>query len=314
MSKVQHWSTVQERGTYWGLKILLFFYQILGRKLLAVVLYPVVVYLYFTGGASKVASQHYLARIFKLNGWKKPLGYQQGLKHFYSFALSAFDKMDAWTGRITTKHILYGDCHPLAQIEQSKKGAIFIGSHLGNMEVCRALSQGRYKTRINVLVFTHHAVEFNRVLQKINPDVEIDLIQVSNLGPGLAIMLKQRIDDGEIIVIAGDRTSASSEGRTTVVNFLGEPAPFSQGPFILSSVMDCPIYLLFCLKEGNKYRVIFEHFADSLKFARKTRQQELETVINNYAKRLEFYCLQYPYQWFNFFDFWQSDQQIKRQK
>jgi predicted LPLAT superfamily acyltransferase len=303
MTESKHWSKMQERGTFWGIKALLFCYYLLGRRALGVILYPVVVYLYFTGGASKKASSAYLNRVAKIQGWQESLGHKQGIKHFYTFALSAFDKMDAWTGKITTEQIRYGDCHPFAELEEKKQGAIFIGTHLGNMEVCRALSQGRYKTRINVLVFTHHAVEFNRVLQKINPDVDVDLIQVTEVGADLAIMLKQRIDDGEILVIAGDRTSTSTESRVVEVDFLGDKAPFSQGPFILSSVMNCPVYLLFCLKDKKNYRVIFEPFAKGLKFNRKTRQQELEAAVTRYAKRLEHYCLAYPYQWFNFLIF-----------
>ena len=72
------------------------------------------------------------------------------------------------------------------------------------------------------------------------------------------------------------------------------------------------MYFLFCLKEGSRYRIIFEHVANSLKFARKTRQVELSAVIAQYAQRLEHYCLEYPMQWFNFFDFWQNDQEVIR--
>lgn len=308
---------MQERGTYLGMRTLLFVYRLFGRRILSVFLMPVVVYLYFSGGDSKRASQEYLARIAKMKkaGGDNSIrpGHLLGVKHFYSFAQSAFDKIDAWTGKITREDIIYGDLHPLAELEKKQQGAVFIGSHLGNLEVCRAMGQGKYQTRINVMVFTHHAVEFNRMMKKINVDSNVDLIQVTEVGADLAIMLKERIDQGEIVVITGDRTSVSTSGRIVASDFLGEAAPFSQGPFILASILDCPVYFLFCLKEGRRYRVIFEYVADSLKFARKTRQQDLTAIISRYAKRLEHYCLAYPLQWFNFFDFWRDDQQVKRQ-
>jgi len=312
MNEIKHWSKMQERGTYLGMQLLLFVYRVFGRRILSFILYPVVVYLYFSGGSSKQASTEYLQRVSKINKWTQPISFRTGIKHFYSFAQSAFDKIDAWSGKITADDIIYSQEHPLLELEKKKQGAIFIGSHLGNLEVCRALGHGRYQTRINVLVFTHHAVEFNRVMKKINPDANIDLIQATEVSADLAILLKERLDNGEILVIAGDRTSVSTQGRVVSSDFLGEPAPFSQGSFILASIMDCPVYFLFCLKEGRKYRIIFEHVADSLKFSRKTRQQELQNIVTKYAKRLEFYCLQYPFQWFNFFDFWQDDRNIVR--
>ena len=115
-------------------------------------------------------------------------------------------------------------------------------------------------------------------------------------------------------MIAGDRTSVTSPGRVIYSSFLGEPAAFSQGAFILASILDCPVYFLFCLKEKNNYRVIFEHVAETLKFSRKNRQASLTAVVDQYAKRLEHYCLAYPLQWFNFFNFWQNDQNVSREK
>jgi len=317
--ETQHWSKMQERGTYLGMQALLFVYRLFGRKVLSCFLYPVVVYLYFSGGASKRASQQYLRKVAEQNaiqakgdGSVKKIGHRQGIQHFYSFAQSAFDKIDAWMGRINVDDIIYSQEHPFAELEKNKQGAIFIGSHLGNLEVCRALGHGRYATRINVLVFTHHAVEFNKVMNKINANSNVDLIQATHVGAELAIMLKERIDNGEILVIAGDRTSVNTPGRVIYTDFLGTPAAFSQGPFILASILDCPVYFLFCLKEGRQYRVIFEHVADSLKFARKTREQQLAKVVTRFAQRLEHYCQQYPLQWFNFFDFWQKDTEVQR--
>ena len=220
MADAKHWSKMQERGTYLGIQVLLFVYRLFGRKILSFFLYPVVVYLYFTGGASKQASKEYWQRIFTIRKSEKAFTHRVGIAHFYSFAQSAFDKIDAWMGRITSADIVYSQEHPIAKLQEQRQGAVFIGSHLGNLEVCRALGHGRYQTRINVLVFTHHAVEFNKVMKKINADSNVDLIQATHVGADLAILLKERIDNGEILVIAGDRTSVTSQGRVIYSPFL----------------------------------------------------------------------------------------------
>ena len=189
MATTKHWSKMQERGTYLGMKTLLFCYRILGRTGLSIILYPVIVYLYFTGGESKKASLNYLGKIAKRKGSSKQPGHREGIKHFYTFAQGAFDKIDAWTGKITIDQVQYSYDEKFKKLLEDNKGAVFIGSHLGNLEVCRTLSVGKYKTRINVLVFTHHAIEFNKIMQKINPNVNVNFIQVSDVGVDLAILL-----------------------------------------------------------------------------------------------------------------------------
>lgn len=311
---VKHWSKMQERGNYLGIQTLLFTHKILGRKGLWLILFPVVVYLFITGRVARAASKQFLQQVNLYTGTGQSVTLRQQLKHFCSFADSAFDKIDGWLGRISLSDIEYTNEHLFSQLNEQRQGAIFIGSHLGNLEVCRALSQHRSGKVINVLVFTHHAVEFNKMLKKINPNVAVNLIQVTDLGPGLAILLKEKIEQGEIIVIVGDRTSTTTAARSVQVPFLDKPAPFSQGPFILAALLDCPVYFLFCLKDqqSSKYHVIFEQYSNSLKMPRTQRQAILNQVITDYAQRLGHYAAQYPYQWFNFYDFWQNDQQVAR--
>ncbi|XQW84900.1 acyltransferase [Thalassotalea piscium] len=308
-----HWAGIDERGSIIGMKILFFVYRLLGRYLLWIPLFPVVFYLYLTGKTGRVESRRFLTQVNQYNGINKKASFWQGLKHYCSFANSAFDKIDAWLGKIDLKHIEYAGDTVFSKVVESKKGAILIGSHLGNLEVCRALSDGRYSTPINVLTFTQNAEKFNRILQSVNNRVSVNLIEVSDISPGLAISLKERVDAGEIIVIVGDRTSISTSGRVNYANFLGRSAAFAQGPFILASILECPVYWLFCLKEHGHYNVIFEHVADKLGVPRRNRDQALQEIINVYAQRLSYYANLYPYQWFNFFDFWQKDEHISRE-
>lgn len=122
-------------------------------------------------------------------------------------------------------------------------------------------------------------------------------------------MLKQKLDDGEWVAIVGDRTPigvahSDRDQRLVWADFLGYPAPFPQGPFILASVLRCPVYLMFGLKPNGKFRIHFEPFANPLVLPRAERQQALQETIERYAQRLEHYCLSSPLDWFNFYDFW----------
>ncbi|MEG3767583.1 acyltransferase [Alteromonas sp. 14N.309.X.WAT.G.H12] len=311
MSTPQHWSKIQERGTLLGMQILLTVYRIAGRRVLMCVMAPVVLYFYLSGKQARKASETFRLRAAKLNG-QVNTGFWGGYKHFLTFSNAAFDKIDAWLGRISVADLTYTNEALFQHIRTSGKGAIFIGSHLGNLEVCRALNAHKYASPINVLVFTQNAIKFNSLLQKIHPDVRINMMEVSNITPALMIQLRDKIDQGESLVIVGDRTSVSVSGRVSYVDFMGFPAPFSQGPFILASLLECPVYLLFCLREKTGYHMIFEHFSTPLTLPRKDRQSHLDEVIARFAQRLAFYAAQYPMQWFNFYDFWQQDEDVLR--
>ena len=313
----KHWSTVAERGSLLGMKILFWVYRLLGRRVLWVFLFPVVLYFFLTGKSMRSASRQFLEQVHRnkeTTGEQANITWFDSLKHFCSFADAAFDKLDAWLGQIAISNIDYHPAGVMEKIDKQKRGAVFIGSHLGNLEVCRALSQGRYNTPINVLVFTENAIKFNQILQQVNPNVSVNLIQLTNIGPELAINLKEKVDQGEIVVIVGDRTSVSVAGRVIYAPFLGTPAPFSQGPFILAALLACPVYWLFCLKDKSRYQVIFEHVSDEISLPRKQREQVLTSLVEQYAQRLSDYAAKYPLQWFNFYDFWQQDASSERKQ
>ena len=120
-------------------------------------------------------------------------------------------------------------------------------------------------------------------------------------------MLHDKVQRGEFVVIAADRTSPTSLHRTSTADFLGYPALFPHGPFILAALLECPVYLLFALQTGQRYEIFLESFAGQLTFPRRQRETLLAEAIRRYAERLEHYCRLAPLQWFNFFNFWHGN-------
>ncbi|AHV34082.1 glycosyltransferase family 2 protein [Aeromonas dhakensis] len=308
-----HWSRTPERGSLLGMQIMLASYRLLGRRGFSLLLYPVIGYFWLTGRAQREASQAYLARLeafASAQGVALPAEPRSSFRHFLRFGEAALDKLAGWRGDITEQEVeLVGAEHYQAAIN-SGKGVLLLGSHLGDLELCRALGSRKQGLRINALVFTRHAARFNALLKQINPDSHLNLIQVQELGADTAILLKEKLEQGEWVVIVGDRTSVTREKRVIWADFLGAPAPFPLGPFVLSSVLGCPVYLMFGLKEQGRFRVHFEPFADGQPLPRQGRQQILASRVQAYADRLQHHCLRAPLDWFNFFDFWQlTDEQ-----
>ncbi len=114
------------------------------------------------------------------------------------------------------------------------------------------------------------------------------------------------IDRGEIVAIAADRLPEGDAEQGIPARFLGAPALFPRGPFILASILKCPVFTAFCTRtpEG-RYLLDVEPFANPLRLPRKQRNEHLNRVVQSYAHRLESICQRSPLEWFNFFKFWQ---------
>ncbi|MFA6053190.1 MAG: hypothetical protein WC762_11425 [Methylobacter sp.] len=305
MKKAAHWAQIEEQGIIWGMRFLLRVYLLFGRTILQLFLYPVVIYYWLMNKPARQASQKYLN---KVAGFAPALKISGSLywsyRHFIAFANTIIDKLAAWAGAISLADVEYHGRDALFAELEKGRGVILLGSHLGNLEICRVISYLDKEVSINVLVHTKHAEKFNRLTSQYSDKSRLNLIQVTEITAATSMLLNDKIKNGELVIIVADRTPVSHSQRVAAADFLGAKALFPQGPFILASLLKCPVYTLFCLKQQGKYVIYFEHFSDVLKFSRKTREQAMQQSIQEYAERLQQYCLKEPLQWFNFFDFW----------
>ena len=306
---MSHWSSLSERGSILGLRLVVGFFRLFGERAARVLLYPVVAYFLVTASAARRASNEYFEHLRRFAGTTVPLpapGWRTAFRHMMAFAESSLHKFAAWFGQIGEEKVAFPNQAEFQALLASGRGALFIGAHLGNLELTRALASGGRKAAVNAVVYVEHGRGFFDALAKTHPDFSVNLIHVAEVGPGTSIELKEKIDNGELLVIVGDRTPPAERGRTCTVDFLGAPAPFAKGPFILAAVLECPVYLFFCLKEADGYRIHFERFAERVVLPRGEREARLQELAQRYARRLEAYCLRAPYQWFNFYDYWEE--------
>lgn len=300
-SKQKHWSRLAERGSLWGLQLVSGTARLLGRHAARLVMLPAVAWFFLTGGEARRASRTYLAR---LGAQSTPPTTWNVWRHMLAFADSSLDKIAAWRGEIADASVEFRGDEEFARLAGEKRGALFIGSHLGNLEMIRALAVTRRLATVTAVVYTDHARRFAATLAGANQRFADNLFEVRDFGPQTAILLKERIDRGEILVIVGDRTPAADNGRRAHASFLGHDAPFPQGPVVLGYLLGCPVYLFFCLKDGERYRIHLEPFAERIQLPHRDRQGAIDAYVAQYARRLESYCREAPLQWFNFFDFW----------
>jgi predicted LPLAT superfamily acyltransferase len=300
----RHWAWMMERGVYLGLLFCANAYRLLGRSACLFVLAPVVFYFYCTGFEQRRASHDFLRRAFARAGRARTPGFWDGYRHFFSFAERTLDTFIAWADGTGAQMVFRGEDAALTEAEMSHHGAIFVISHQGSVDLARATLDNDTRKRLTILVHTRHAQNYSRLLGRFRPEAVVDMMQVSEFGPETAISLRERVESGKWVVIAGDRTPVSGDRHVSSVPFLGQPAGFAQGPYILGALLDCPIYALFCLREGRRYKVDAFKLADRIVLPRADRAGALQNYAGAFARLLEVYALKDPYQWYNFFDFW----------
>ncbi|MEC4747039.1 hypothetical protein [Methylomicrobium sp. Wu6] len=309
MKKTLHWTQMEEGGVIWGMRLLLRIYLLFGRTVLQLFLYPVVIYYWLINRQARQASQAYLNRLADFAPTLKLSGsFLWSFRHFISFANAIIDKLAAWSGALTRADVQYHRRNEIIAQIRKGQGVVLLGSHLGNLEVCRVIADFDKSLHINVLIHNKHAQKFNRLLKQTSDSSQLNLIQVTEITAATSMLLQDKIDGGELVIIAADRSLPGSQQHVTKVNFLGGEALMPQGPFILAGLLKCPIYTVFCLKQQGKHVIYFDHFSDMLNFPRKTREQAIQQITQRYAERLQTYCLKEPLQWFNFFDFWRVSQ------
>ena len=304
------WHRIRERGTAFAFRLVLGLNRVLGPRAMRWVSEAVAVYFYLTSRRARAASRDYLTRLHghcgPLPGLPGPPRTRDTFRHFRAFTRSTVDKVLAWSGRHEGMTVEFPGMEQFLALRRGGKGAVFLSAHLGNLDLMRAVGLASGLQGLNALVYSENAVRFHEVLRSVNPDFALNLIQVSQVSPDTAIGLQEKVDRGELLFILGDRPPPVAAGRTVSVPFLGAPAPFPMGPFLLARLLDCPVYLIFCCREGDRYRVHLELLAERLVWTRPQRDQAIAAWAQRYAQALEARCRATPFEWFNFFDFWCS--------
>jgi predicted LPLAT superfamily acyltransferase len=301
----RHWASLAERGAYWGLSFLALMYRLTGRYGCMVAVFPIALYFHLTGAEQRRASRDFLQRAYRAKGIDYNPGWLGTFKHSFGFARKTVDTFAAWLGGVAPASVVAIDKSTLDRAAADGQGILLIVSHLGNIEISRALLDDAQRSRIKILVHTVHAQNFARILRQFRPEAIADTIQVTEMNPGTMFALKDAIERGDWVAIAGDRTPVRGDERISMASFLGRDAPFPQGPYVLAHLLECPVYLMFCMEQDGGYGLYFELFAERITLPRRDKQAAISSWAARYAQRLESFCLMDPFQWYNFFDFWQ---------
>ena len=218
---------------------------------------------------------------------------------FYQFGEAIIDRFAVYAGRtfdyeVEHRERFYNHAH-------DKEGFILLFSHVGNSEMA-AYSLTTPDKRLNILAFGGESPVVMEQRAKVLAQNNMGMITVWPGDMSHIYRINEVLQNGEVLAIAGDR-KMSEQDKTITCTILGGEAKLPAGPFMLSASLKRPIILCFVIKEKwNKYHIYTEELQVNTSLPRQAQPADL---AQQYAARIEQMTRQHPYQWFNFYDFWQ---------
>ena len=292
----QGWAARPERGHAFVMRCGVRIALALGRPLAWWLLHAVSLYFLAVSASDRAASRLYL---------RKVLGREPGLgdvfRHFHGFATTILDRVYLLNGQYGRYDVRVEGEEIVAGMLARGEGCLLLGAHLGSFEIVRFVGHAARAPRVSLVMYEQGTKTLNAVLNAINPDLAMRVIALGTVDSML--QLDRALADGEFVGVLGDRVIANES--TVACPFLGEPARFPDGTFRIAALLGRPVVMMFGIyRGGNRYDVHFERLADLGGVAREDRERAVRDALHGYVARLEHYCRQAPYNWFNFYDYW----------
>jgi predicted LPLAT superfamily acyltransferase len=289
------WMARAERGSATALALMSWFSLRFGRRLSRLVLPFITLYFALTASAARRASAQYLTRCLG-----RPAGFADVLRNIYAFAATVHDRVYL----LNDRHELFdlrGEGLDLLDAHGTQRGGVFLfGAHLGSFEALRSVAREHPLLQVYMAMYPDNARRVNRALAAINPRATQHIIELGRVDAML--VMHERLQEGATVGVLADRASGADEFHR--VEFLGAPAAFPSGPFRMAALLRRPVYFMTALyRGGNRYELHIELLAD-LSQPPAGREAAARDLLGRYVATLERHCRSAPYNWFNFYDFW----------
>jgi predicted LPLAT superfamily acyltransferase len=302
---VTHWRERPEGGSRFWLALIRWIILNVGRGFARCGMFPTTLYFFLVRGPERRASREWLRQVdAPRQGWSGVL------VHIYTFAMTIVDRVLLLAGREDELDVRAEGVEALHRALDQGKGCMLLGSHLGSFEAIRVFNRrapSQYRT-LKVVMDRDQNSLMTQAMEELSPEIRQTVIDARQPGPAIVLEAGGVMEEGGMVAMLADRCRGSETSMD--VEFLGRPARLPAAPLAIADMLDVPVTLVFGLYEGRgRYRLIFEPLPRPAARSdnRRERRRQLKQWIQAYADRLEYYARQYPYNWFNFYDFWLPD-------
>ena len=296
--RAAEWAVRPERSNTVALRFMAWVALHLGRAPARALLPPICLYYMLFAPKVRAASQEFLTRA--LGREPTTRDYYQ---HIHTFACTILDRVFLLNNQYGRFDVTIYGREMMDDMLERGEGCFLLGSHLGSFEVLRTMARVSKGLEVSLVMYEQNARKVNEVLNAINPNLAMQVIGLGNADSMLKV--EEALAQGRFVGMLGDRNFADE--NVAPCKFFGQTTHCPLGPFRMAAMLKRPLVLMFGLyRGGSRYDIHFERLPDISSVPRAERAQAIERSLQNYVERMEHYCRLAPYNWFNFYGFWEQ--------
>jgi predicted LPLAT superfamily acyltransferase len=271
-------------------------------------LVPICTYFFLAAPLSRRASHEFLSRALG-----RRATWRDTFRHLFVFSTTLLDRIYLLHGRQRELVIDITNEAAFWNAQSAGRGCLLLGSHLGSFEMLAIVGSSEKKLSINMVMHVDDGARLGSLMLGRQSALPYKVIALGQ--PGAMLQVKECLERGEVVGILADRVYANE--ATQCLPFLGRSARFSLSPFRLARITGAPVLSVFGLRQSDRrYEIVFEALADRvddpgsktapLPSSFEANTVSLERCLTAYVESLERQARRYPYNWFNFYDYWKS--------
>lgn len=288
------WKDRPEKGNPFLIGLLAKVSFFFGRPLTRPIIYCVAFFYACFARSARQASRSYLYRVLK-----RPPRALEIYKHFLYFSSVTHDRLYLLAGGFDSFKFSTEGQSEIDQSMTGNTGVMLYGAHFGSFEAVRFKASARPDLKISILMYENNSAMLSKIFHKISPDLADVIIPLGSIQTMLTV--RDRLSNGHLVGILADRSVNNEPGIKH--GFIGSNAVFPLAPFRLPKLFNTPICFIAGIYEGgNQYRILFRNLNP------ENMALSPESVLARYVETLEELCRANPYNWFNFYDFWECNE------
>ncbi len=290
----------KSKGTPLGYRIFVWVLKTFGVLPAYLLLRFVVLYYFFF--SYKASRQIYLLYRRKL-GYSRFSSITKLYKNYFLLGQAIIDKVVLMSGIKNNFSFEFDGEENLHKIAALKKGGILLSAHIGNWDVAGHLFK-HIESRINIVLYDGEHEQIKEYLEGVIGERNMSIIVIKN-DLSHIFKINEALSNNELVCMHADRFLEGN--KTLTANFLGAPARFPMGPFLLASKFKVPVSYVFAVKENSlHYHLFSSEIKDYTAF---DKNEVMQQMLVDYVAEIEKKVKKYPEQWFNYYNFWEQPKQ-----
>lgn len=289
----------KSKGTVLGYKIFIFFIKNVSVQSAYFVLYFVALYYFLFSFQSSKAIYYYFRKRLAYSFLKSIFSIY---KNYFVFGQTLIDKTAISSGYRSDFTYEFDGISSLKKLLKDGKGGILISAHVGNFDVAKFFfDEVDENSQINIVATNSEREAIKSYLEQVTTKSAIKFIVIEE-DLSHIFHINNALEDNELVCFTGDRFLDNS--KYLEADFLKSPAKFPAGPFLLASRLRTPVAFVYVMKQSRKHYHLYTRVV-------KVKHRDANSLLKSYIESVEEILKLYPYQWFNYFDFWED--RIKKQ-